>query len=290
MTQLGNPWLEKSGKLYDLENRIVMPDRVVENIRKIKVTGLEAYHKFLEKRVLTQEEALTDPIPACNLQLIRDEVDRKPAKPTERSIVSDMKSQQVKLIDIISAHQAGRPNLDAEVLSHENSLLPPTLTNKGNMHHGNKADILKLICPDDVRYENAPVTPTALIIDASVLVRQRRPIGCSKIGDYVDKILWPEISLLFDDYDRIDWVTDNWFPNSIKSAVRETRGAGRTRIVDEQTKIPSNWQEFMRDDANKIQLFPVLGNMLLRKQIPEVSYFLEYLLMHRIPRITLYMQ
>ena len=147
MTQLGNPWLEKSGKLYDLENRIVMPDRVVENIRKIKVTGLEAYHKFLEKRVLTQEEALTDPIPACNLQLIRDEVDRKQAKPTERSIVSDMKSQQVKLIDIISAHQAGRPNLDAEVLSHENSLLPPTLTNKGNMHHGNKADILKLICP-----------------------------------------------------------------------------------------------------------------------------------------------
>ena len=55
------------------------------------------------------------------------------------------------------------------------------------MHHGNKADILKLICPDDVRYENAPVTPTALVIDASVLVRQRRPIGCSKIGDYMIK-------------------------------------------------------------------------------------------------------
>ena len=112
--------------------------------------------------------------------------------------------------------------------------------------------------------------------------------------DYISRLglreLWIGFGHRANRYDRIDWVTDNWFTNSIKSAVRETRGDGRTRIVDEQTKIPSNWQEFMRDDANKIQLFPVLGNMLLRKQIPEVSYFLEYLLMHRIPRITLYMQ
>ena len=76
LEDLGNPWLEKSGKLYDLETRLVMSDEVVNNIRNIKKTGLAAYHEFLNKRVFTQEEALTDPIPACNLKLIRHELEK----------------------------------------------------------------------------------------------------------------------------------------------------------------------------------------------------------------------
>ena len=273
LEDLGNPWLEKSGKLYDLETRLVMSDEVVNNIRNIKKTGLAAYHEFLNKRVFTQEEALTDPIPACNLKLIRHELEKKSAKINERSLASDIKGQQVKLIDIISAHEAGRPNLAEEVLSHESSPYPPTLTTKGSMFHCCKSDILKVIAPDDVRYKDPPDSPTTIILDAPVIIQQRKPNGCDTIRDYVDKIIWPELLDLFEKYDRIEWVSDIWSKTNIKSALRDSRGAGRTRIVDANTKIPKDWREFMQDEENKTQLFPVIGTLLIDKPIPEVYKF-----------------
>ena len=58
--------------------------------------GLAAYHEFLNKRVFTQEEALTDPIPACNLKLIRHELDKKSSNITEKALTSDIKDIQAR--------------------------------------------------------------------------------------------------------------------------------------------------------------------------------------------------
>ena len=103
------------------------------------------------------------------------------------------------------------------------------------------------------------------ILDAPVIIQQRNPIGCDTIGDYVDKIIWPELLDLFERYDRIEWVSDIW---SKKSALRDSRGAGRTRIVDANTKISKDWREFMNDEDNKTQLFPVIGTLIIDKPIP----------------------
>ena len=50
---LGNPWLETSGLLYELNESIVMPDEVVENIRNMKMIGEERFTEFLESRINT---------------------------------------------------------------------------------------------------------------------------------------------------------------------------------------------------------------------------------------------
>ena len=49
--KLGNPWKEKSGLLYELNESIVMPDEVVNSIRQLKKIGEGKFTSFLEKRV-----------------------------------------------------------------------------------------------------------------------------------------------------------------------------------------------------------------------------------------------
>ena len=69
--KLGNPWSETSGLLYDLNESIVMPDEVVQNIRSLKKTGEERFRKFLDLRINSQVEAFTDTVSHTNLMLFK---------------------------------------------------------------------------------------------------------------------------------------------------------------------------------------------------------------------------
>ena len=69
--QLGNPFKEESGELLDLDQSIVMPTDVVENVRKVKDIGLKKYQAFVDKRICSQEETFTTPIPHTKLKLFK---------------------------------------------------------------------------------------------------------------------------------------------------------------------------------------------------------------------------
>ena len=69
--QLGNPFLEDSGELLDLDQSIFMPPDVVDNVRKVKDIGLQLYTTFLNKRVSTQQEAFTATLHKTNLKLFK---------------------------------------------------------------------------------------------------------------------------------------------------------------------------------------------------------------------------
>ena len=46
--------------------------------------------------------------------------------------------------------------------------------------------------------------------------------------------------------------------DSIKEATREKRGKGLRRKVEEKTKMPGNFADFLRDPTNKEELFGLL--------------------------------
>ena len=52
---------------------------------------------------------------------------------------------------------------------------------------------------------------------------------------------------------RIDIVWDQYQQDSIKSCTREKRGAGVRVKVGPQAKIPSQWNEFLRDGKSKTE-------------------------------------
>ena len=55
-------------------------------------------------------------------------------------------------------------------------------------------------------------------------------------------------------------IWDSYLEDTLKGHTREKRGKGVRRQVSNKTKTPSNWQEFLRIDENKTELFQYLAN------------------------------
>ena len=87
--QLGNPFLEESGDLIDLDQSLIMPPEVVKSMRDIERTGAELFKSFMEKRIMSQEEAFTGTIPKTNLKLFKT----CRSEPGRKSDASEIKEQ-----------------------------------------------------------------------------------------------------------------------------------------------------------------------------------------------------
>ena len=64
--------------------------------------------------------------------------------------------------------------------------------------------------------------------------------------------------------DRLDNVWDTYREDSLKAATCEKRGKlkGIRKKVAASTKLPGKWQDFLRDDTNKEELFAFLTNAI----------------------------
>ena len=61
---------------------------------------------------------------------------------------------------------------------------------------------------------------------------------------------------------RLDLVFDVYLPCSLKCGTREKRGIGTRTLVSVNSKIPKNWQDFLRVDENKTELFRYLADVV----------------------------
>ena len=57
---------------------------------------------------------------------------------------------------------------------------------------------------------------------------------------------------------RVDIVWDGYKPDSLNAETRRKRGNGVRRRVEPSSLVPINWQEFLRIDENKVELFSFL--------------------------------
>ena len=60
---------------------------------------------------------------------------------------------------------------------------------------------------------------------------------------------------------NVDIVWDTHKVDSLKSSTREKRGKGIRRRVTPSTAVPKNWQDFLRVDDNKEELFHYLSQV-----------------------------
>lgn len=269
---LGNPFMEDSGDLLDLDESMIMPPDVVDNVRKVQDIGMKIYNEFVDKRIRSQEEAFTAPIPHTRLKLFKARL----SQPRSKSEVALVKDQHAQVTQLLLAVHSGR-EINEGVFSHESSHHPPSLTRKGKMHHGNKSEILDCIVPRDLD-KHRPVT-TAAVLDGAVLVQMLRPGSAVTIRQYFTDVFAPYVLSWFGRNDRVDIVWDVYCKTSLKSGTREQRGTGARRRVTLSTKVPGNWAAFLRVDLNKQELFVELAKSLKQMPIPQVLlYKLVYLL------------
>ena len=106
----------------------------------------------------------------------------------------------------------------------------------------------------------------AIILDGAVLVNMLKPTACKTFNDYAAKVFLSYIKKQLQHTDRVDIVWDKYFEDSLKSETRKCRGQGIRLKVEASTNLPGNWQQFLRLDANKQELFTFLARHAVRMQ------------------------
>jgi len=132
------------------------------------------------------------------------------------------------------------------------------------LRFGSKSDLLSCVCSDAQSTPDlSDIVADAMMVDGAVAIQMLKP-GCAKTFDeYRAKIFCPFLRSLLHKVNRVDVVFDTYVADSLKSACREKRGSGVKIQVSESTKVPQNWQQFLRVDDNKAGLFHFLTNLPL---------------------------
>ena len=89
-----------------------------------------------------------------------------------------------------------------------------------------------------------------------------RPGAAKTFLDYAQQVFLPYIVSHLQHVGRIDVIWDQYFPDNLKLETRKKRGKRVCRRVEASTAIPGNWQEFLRIDENKTELFTFLATIL----------------------------
>ena len=85
--------------------------------------------------------------------------------------------------------------------------------------------------------------------------------------EYSEKVLLPYIKQAIENVQRLELVRDEYIPNSLKASTRQKRGTGARRRVLPSAVVPQNWQEFLRLDNNKKELFLFLSEQVVKMAI-----------------------
>lgn len=267
--EMGNPFTEESSDLLVLDTRDIADPAVSDAMRKLEKTGQEQYDTFVTERLVAQERPVQDPIKRNNFPLFS----RPPARDKSRAklLLSSVKSDCSLFSSLYISCQRRDGDLD-EFFAHENQACPPSLSNMGKLRLGTKSDLVS--CLEDLvptpTQNPMPVAQTAvppddkpivdaIILDGAAIVNMLKPGTARTFSEYASQIFLPYITAQLEHVQRLDVVWDEYLQDSLKAYTRSVRGKGSRRRVESSNALPRNWQEFLRNEDNKTELFSFLS-------------------------------
>ena len=90
-----------------------------------------------------------------------------------------------------------------------------------------------------------------------------KPLPSMTFQEYARQIILPYTEKELEAKMRLDVVFDEYRKVSLNSCTKEKRGVGLRRKVSASTKIPGNWNDFLRDDTNKEELFHYMADEIV---------------------------
>jgi hypothetical protein len=138
------------------------------------------------------------------------------------------------------------------------------------MHHGVKSELLDALMPSSSRCTHQPPA-TCVVLDGSMAVHMAHPKSSLTFEEYCNSVFAPMVLSLMQKHMRVDIVWDRYIPNSLKSSTRHERGTGAIVRVTPTTKVPGNWQDFLRVNGNKTELFHLIAEYLLTLAVDTVD-------------------
>lgn len=251
----GNPFEIKFSELIQIDTRQCFGEAVENTLRSLKSCGEEQYSEFKSKVLQDHSTSIHTSIKKNKLHLMKT--------PIQKSVTKDglkikTLNNNVALFGQLFVTLNSRDCNMMDLFQHENQSFPPSLSDSGTLNlPKSKSDVLDCIAPncfeDDVGFIDCKV------LDGPALVHIWSPKTDKTFDEYAEKTFISNIRYLLTSCKRVDVVFDRYFKESLKSATRQKRGAGARRKVSGSTKLPGNWNDFLRDDDNKTELFQFLA-------------------------------
>lgn len=126
-----------------------------------------------------------------------------------------------------------------------------------------------MVAPTSDSDTGLPPLIDMIALDGAVIVQLLKPGKAKTFADYASDVFLPFIQSQIARVERLDLVWDSYQPLSLKATTRAKRGTGVRVHVGSQVPVPSNWQEFLRDDQNKSELFKFLSECTIAIPLPE---------------------
>ena len=151
-----------------------------------------------------------------------------------------------------------------DFFAHENHPWPPSLASNGIMHSSKKSDLMDCLESMSPTVDSEPKVDV-IIIDGAALLHNFDPkksqtnAPVNTFADYSEQVFIPYIEKRLRYVYRIDIIWDVYIENSLKSQTRKNRGSGAPIRVELDTKIPTSWRDFLRNDSNKVSLSKLLA-------------------------------
>ena len=145
-----------------------------------------------------------------------------------------------------------------EFFRHENQACPPAPSDGGSLYTGTKSDLLTCLEEVSDAKTETPVT-TCIMLDGAAIVQLLKPAASKTFEEYAQQIFIPYMSTKLQTVSGLDLVWDTYLADSLKDSTRAKRGQGMRRRVAAAAAIPENWQNFLRVDSNKTELFRFLS-------------------------------
>lgn len=136
-----------------------------------------------------------------------------------------MKEERSKVIQLLIAVNSRR-EITKDIFSHENSPNPPSLSQKGQMLHGTKADILPLLEAEVPPGPSTCAPTNAVVLDGPAIVQLIKPGSSVTLGDHIHNKVLSYLLGWLEKIARLDIIWDIYKPDSLKLNTRESRGSG----------------------------------------------------------------
>ena len=122
--EMGNPFMEESGDLINLNYKVVMPEKVVKAMQSMYATGVTKYDPFIEERFKSGSKSLSETIPRNSLPVFS-----KPGvdKPKEAGKLPGLKNDRNLFSRLYIVSQTREGDVD-DFFRHENQPIPPALS------------------------------------------------------------------------------------------------------------------------------------------------------------------
>ena len=133
----------------------------------------------------------------------------------------------------------------------------------GRLRTGNKSELMPCLenlvpVKEDLSTPRVQVN----ILDGAAIINMLRPGTAKTFQCYVTEVFVPYVTSQLQHVERLDFVWDLYIADSLKADTRNRRGKGVRRRVEPTSEVPRNWQEFLRIDDNKTELFSFLASNL----------------------------